>query len=114
MSSAGARGAYGVSGEVNWLAPFLQGASLRYQLEAAKDEWRAVRINYVKTTMAAFKDVADTLVTLERLREERAESERQVNALRRAGAARRHAVPRGNGDLSRRHQRRSTARFPPS
>ncbi len=75
---------YAVAGEMNWTAPLFQGAALRYQLEATKKMWLATRAAYLKAIISAFKDVADGLVSLARLREERAADERQVAALRRA------------------------------
>jgi multidrug efflux system outer membrane protein len=77
-------GVYSVGGQTNWTAPILQGDSLRYQLEAANQEWVAVRTTYVKTVTNAFKDVADALVQLVQLRERRIESEKQVASLARA------------------------------
>jgi multidrug efflux system outer membrane protein len=62
----------------------LQGSSLRYQLQASKANWTAARTTYIQTIMAALKDVSDALVTVERLRDQRAESEKQVRALQRA------------------------------
>ncbi|HKQ70526.1 MAG TPA: efflux transporter outer membrane subunit [Polyangiaceae bacterium] len=77
-------GIYSLAGQTNWLAPILQGSSLRYQVEASKANWVAARTTYVQTVMTALKDVADSLATLERLRERRAEEEKQVAALQRA------------------------------
>jgi multidrug efflux system outer membrane protein len=77
-------GVYSVGGDVNWLAPILQGDALRDQLQASKKEWLAVRTLYVKTVTAAFKDVADALVELAQLRERRVEAKKQVASLARA------------------------------
>lgn len=67
-----AQGVYVLSGQVNWTAPIFQGAALRYQLEAMKKQWLATKDAYLQKIIAAFKDVADALATLSRLREERA------------------------------------------
>lgn len=75
---------YSVAGQLNWTAPLLQGSALRYQLEAAKKSWLAAKAAYLKAIVNAFKDVADALVTLARLREQRAANEKQVQALQRA------------------------------
>jgi multidrug efflux system outer membrane protein len=75
---------YSVSGQLNWTAPVFQGSSLRYQLQAAKKIWLATKDDYLKTVLTAFKDVADALATLARLRDERAADEKQVGALKRA------------------------------
>jgi multidrug efflux system outer membrane protein len=75
---------YSVGGAINWTAPVFQGAALRYQLEAAKKMWLATKATYIKAILSAFKDVADALVTLARLREQRAANEKQVQALKRA------------------------------
>ncbi len=75
---------YSVGPQINWTAPVLQGAALRHQLEAAKQMWRAARAAYLEAIVQAFKDVADALATLTRLREQRAASGQQVSALRRA------------------------------
>jgi multidrug efflux system outer membrane protein len=77
-------GIYSVGGQANWLAPILGGSALRDQLRASKASWVAARTAYVQTVVTALRDVSDALVTLERLREQRAESERQVEALERA------------------------------
>jgi multidrug efflux system outer membrane protein len=75
---------YSAGGEVSWLAPILQGDSLRYQLQASRQEWLAARTLYVQAATRAFKDVSDALVQVALLREQRAEAERQVSALARA------------------------------
>jgi multidrug efflux system outer membrane protein len=77
-------GIYSVGAQASWLAPILQGASLRYQLQATKSGWAAARAAYAQTILNALKDVSDTLLTLQRLREQRAEQEKQVEALQRA------------------------------
>jgi multidrug efflux system outer membrane protein len=78
------QGIYSVAGQLNWTAPVFQGAALRHQLEAAKKTWLAAKATYLKAIVSAFKDVADVLVTLARLREQRAANEKQVQALQRA------------------------------
>jgi multidrug efflux system outer membrane protein len=77
-------GIYSVAGQANWLSPILGGSALRDQLHASKANWVAARIAYVKTVVTALRDVSDALVTLERLGEQRAESEKQVEALQQA------------------------------
>jgi multidrug efflux system outer membrane protein len=77
-------GVYSAGAQVSWLAPVLQGAALRYQLEATRKEWLAVRNTYVKIVTTAFKDVSDALVQLLQLRERRLQAEQQVSALARA------------------------------
>lgn len=75
---------YSIGPQINWVAPVFQGAALRHQREAAKQTWLAARAAYLGTILRAFKDVADALATLTRLREQRAASGQQVSALRRA------------------------------
>jgi multidrug efflux system outer membrane protein len=75
---------YSVGAQAGWLSPILQGAALRHLRESAKAEWRAASAAYVQTILNAFKDVADALVTLTRLREQRVQVEQQVDALRRS------------------------------
>jgi multidrug efflux system outer membrane protein len=75
---------YSVAGQINWTAPVFQGSELRYQLKAAKKLWLVARAQYMKAIVSAFKDVADALVTLAKLREQRAASEKQVASLTRA------------------------------
>jgi len=77
-------GIYSVAGQASWLAPILQGSALRYQVDASKANWMAARTIYAQTVITALKDVSDALVTLARLREQRAEDEKQVAALQRA------------------------------
>ncbi|MDB5216601.1 MAG: efflux system, outer rane lipoprotein CmeC [Myxococcaceae bacterium] len=75
---------YSVSGQLNWTAPVFQGSALRYQLQGAKKIWLATKDAYLKAILVAFKDVADALAGLARLREQRAADEKQVAALKRA------------------------------
>jgi multidrug efflux system outer membrane protein len=77
-------GLYSLGGDVSWLAPILKGSSLRYDLQAAKANWAGVRTAYIQTAISALRDVADSLVTLARLSEQRAYDEKQVAALKRA------------------------------
>jgi multidrug efflux system outer membrane protein len=77
-------GIYSVGGQASWLLPILKGSALQDQLQASKANWVAARLAYAQTIMTALGDVSDTLVTLERLRDQRAESEKQVGALQRA------------------------------
>ena len=75
---------YLLLGTANWTAPILQGSALRAQLEAANASKSAALVTYEQTAFAAFREVADALVSLERLREQRAHQERQVASLDRA------------------------------
>jgi multidrug efflux system outer membrane protein len=77
-------GVYSVGGEASWLAPIFAGSSLRHELEASKANWMAARATYLKTVLVALRDVSDALVTLERLRQQRVEEEKQVAALQRS------------------------------
>ncbi len=77
-------GTYAVAAQMDWTAPVLRGAQLRHQLAATKKLWLAAKAAYLEAIFAAFRDVADALVSLERLREQRAGNEKQVLALRRA------------------------------
>ncbi|MEI7891661.1 MAG: efflux transporter outer membrane subunit [Myxococcales bacterium] len=77
-------GVYGISGGVDWLTPLLNGSKLNRALEGAKAEWEASKALYERAAFSAFKEVADALVTIQKLREQRVFRERQVNALIRA------------------------------
>jgi len=77
-------GIYSAGGQVNWLAPILQGSALRYSLQSANAGWEGARVAYAQTAIAALREVADTLSQLAQLREQRIEDEKQVAALKRA------------------------------
>jgi multidrug efflux system outer membrane protein len=74
-------GIYSLGGQASYLLPFLQGSSLRYQVQASQSSFAAARSAYAQAIMTALKEVSDALVTLQRLREERVEEENQVVAL---------------------------------
>jgi multidrug efflux system outer membrane protein len=76
--------AYLLLGSANWTAPILQGSALRAQVSAASAAKKAAVVAYEQTMFAALREVDDALVTLDRLREERALEERQVAELGRA------------------------------
>jgi multidrug efflux system outer membrane protein len=84
LGSSNPAGVYSLGGQANWLSPILQGSSLRHQLSASKANWEAARTMYFQTVTSALKDVADALVSLQRLLEQRTQSEKQVQALQRA------------------------------
>src|SRR4029077_10403209 len=62
--------------------PILQGDALRAQVVGAQASKTAALIAYEETVVAAVREVADALVSLSRLREERARAEQQVTSLR--------------------------------
>jgi len=76
--------AYLLLGTMNWTAPILKGGALRADLGAAEASKTAAIASYEKTVVGAVREVADALVSLSRLREERAREEQQVAALREA------------------------------
>jgi len=76
--------AYLLMGATNWTAPILQGDALRAQVAGAQASKTAALIGYEETVVAAVREVADALVSLSRLREERAREEQQVASLRSA------------------------------
>ena len=76
--------AYLLMGATNWTAPILQGDALRAQVAGAQASKTAALIGYEETMVAAVREVADALVSLSRLREERARAEQQVTSLRSA------------------------------
>jgi multidrug efflux system outer membrane protein len=75
---------YLLLGGTNWTAPILQGSALRAQLDAAKAVKTAALVSYEQSVFTAFREVADALVSLERLREQRTHEEQQVASLGRA------------------------------
>lgn len=75
---------YLLLGGMNWAAPVLQGSALRAQIDAANAAKTAALVAYEETAFTAFREVADALVSLDRLREERTHEERQVASLTRA------------------------------
>jgi multidrug efflux system outer membrane protein len=72
---------YSGGGALNWLAPILQGDQLRWQLRAAKAQWLAARATYERAVLNAFREVADALIAFQKLRQQRIEREKQVQAL---------------------------------
>jgi multidrug efflux system outer membrane protein len=76
--------AYLLTGAMNWTAPILKGGALRAELGAAQASKTAALVSYEQTVVGAVREVADALVSLSRLREERAREEQQVASLRAA------------------------------
>jgi multidrug efflux system outer membrane protein len=74
--------AYLLLGAMNWTAPILKGGALRAELGAAQASKTAALVTYEQTVIGAVREVADALVSLSRLREERARDEQQVTSLR--------------------------------
>jgi outer membrane protein, multidrug efflux system len=62
--------------------PLFQGGSLRGQYDQAKAAWEEAKLRYEQTALNAFGDVADALVTRQRLAEIREQQERAVRANR--------------------------------
>ncbi len=58
---------WGVGGNVNWLAPILQGDALHGQAEAASAQWEEAKNLYEQTVLTAFREVADALDDVQRL-----------------------------------------------
>jgi outer membrane protein, multidrug efflux system len=58
---------WGVGGNVNWLAPILQGDALHGQAEAASAQWEQAKNSYESTVLGAFREVADALDDVKRL-----------------------------------------------
>jgi NodT family efflux transporter outer membrane factor (OMF) lipoprotein len=75
---------YLLLGAMNWTAPILQGSALTAQVEAANAAKKAAVATYEETVFAALREVADTLVALQQLREQRGSDEAQVASLTRA------------------------------
>jgi outer membrane protein, multidrug efflux system len=64
--------------------PLFQAGGLRGQYEQAKQEWEIAKLQYQQTALSAFGDVANALVTRQRLGEEREQQEHAVVAYREA------------------------------
>jgi multidrug efflux system outer membrane protein len=64
----------------NVTGPLFQGGSLHGQYDAAKAAWEQAKLQYEQTALGAFGDVANALVTRERLAEVRTQQERAVRA----------------------------------
>jgi multidrug efflux system outer membrane protein len=75
---------YTAAGSVDILTPILAGSRLSRELEAAKAQWEASKANYERVATTAFKEVADALVRIEKLRARREQREKQVASLARA------------------------------
>jgi len=67
-----------------FLQPIFQGWRLFWNYEATKARFDQVLAQYEKAAQNGFREVADALVTIEKYRDERAEKEAQVAALRNA------------------------------
>jgi outer membrane protein TolC len=72
---------WGVGGNVNWLAPILQGDALHGQAEFASAQWEESKNAYESTVLTAFREVADALADLRRLDGIVQEREMQVASL---------------------------------
>jgi multidrug efflux system outer membrane protein len=70
------------SGAASLVAPLFQGGRLRANERVAVARWQEAVAEYRKAAQSAFRDVADQLVAIRRLRESRVEMERLVAALR--------------------------------
>ncbi len=64
--------------------PLFQGGGLRGQYEQAKQEWEVAKLQYQQAALNAFDDVANALVTRQKLAEVRTEEERAVLAYQEA------------------------------
>jgi multidrug efflux system outer membrane protein len=62
----------------NASGPLFQGGGLRGQYQQAKEAWEAAKLQYQQAALNAFGDVADALVTRQKLAEVRAEQEKAV------------------------------------
>ena len=60
--------------------PLFQGGGLHGQYEQAKAAWEEAKLGYQRTALNAFGDVANALVTRQKLAEVRAQQERAVSA----------------------------------
>jgi multidrug efflux system outer membrane protein len=64
----------------NWLAPLLNGAQLVHAWRGQKASWRATVIEYQRAVLVALGDVANALVAIRTLREQRVRLEESVRA----------------------------------
>ncbi len=78
----GSANAWGASAEV--AGPIFQGGRLVGQLRQARAAREEARLRYQQTALNAFREVADALVSRERLGETRVQQAREVDALTRA------------------------------
>jgi multidrug efflux system outer membrane protein len=60
--------------------PLFQGGGLHGQYQAAKSAWEEAKLEYQRAALNAFREVADALVTREKLAEVRVQQERAVRA----------------------------------
>lgn len=60
--------------------PIFQGGAITANYEASKANWEAVRARYIQTVLQAFAEVANSLVSIEQLRAQRAALETAVQA----------------------------------
>ena len=65
--------------------PLFQGGRIKHNYEAAKARFDQALAQYQKAALNGYREVADSLVTIEKLRETQAEQEKGVVALRDAG-----------------------------
>ena len=63
------------------LGPLFDGGLRKSALEAAVAQWDVTRASYVKTVQSAFREVADDLISVQKLRDQRAADEKQVASL---------------------------------
>jgi multidrug efflux system outer membrane protein len=71
---------FGVGLMVAWLAPLLGGAELVHAWRGQQAGWRAAVAEYRRAVLVALGDVANALVTIRTLREQRAQLEDSVRA----------------------------------
>ncbi len=74
-------GEWNYGANTSWLAPILQGKSLRDQRDAAKADAAALAATYQQAVLRALGDVADALVGIESARVSAQARERQVDSL---------------------------------
>jgi multidrug efflux system outer membrane protein len=74
----------GYSGGASLLAPIFEGGRLRGQYDLARQQWEESKANYEQSVQNSFREVADALIQMQKLRELRTVQERQVDALSRA------------------------------
>jgi multidrug efflux system outer membrane protein len=71
---------FGVGLVLGWLLPLLNGAQLRHAHRGQQASWRAAVIEYRRAVLVALGDVANALVAIRTLREQRARLEDSVRA----------------------------------
>jgi len=84
-------------GLFHWTLPFLGGEKERADYDAAKATWEGATAFYERTAVNAFREVANALVTIQMLREQRVAVDGQVQALSDAQA---HAMDRYRGGVA--------------